>query len=128
MFVHEFGHMFGAAIQGVKSRIVYTPFKKYIPSFKTYPLTTIHNDKLFDIMGGMFTFLIFGGLALGLKLEGILTTSIGFSVVTLAIMHFVYGIYEMLFLRKWSFTKYMILHYVLYITVISLSFIWWYIL
>jgi hypothetical protein len=126
MFVHEFGHMLGAAVQGVKSRIEYSPFRKYIPSFKTYPLTTIHDDKLFDIMGGIFTFLMFGVLAI--SVDAPMKSDIRFSIITLATLHFCYGIYEMFLLRKLSYKKYMIWHYILYATVISLNFTWWYIL
>ena len=126
MFVHEFGHMFGAAAQGVKSRIEYVPYKKYIPSFRTYPITTIHDDMLFDCMGGFFTFILFGILAW--LVDAPFKSDIRFSLVTLASLHLAYGIYETLYLRKWNIKKYMFWHYFLYAVVIVTSYLWWYIL
>lgn len=108
MFVHEFGHMFGAAIQNIKSRIEYRPFG-IIPSFVVYPLTTLKNKNTFYFMGGFLVFLLFGLLAL-------LPNTIGmrWALGTLAIMHVLYAIYEAGLIEKISHTSYMIGHYLLY--------------
>jgi hypothetical protein len=120
--IHEYGHMAGAALQGVKSRIEYRPYNK-IPSIITYPLTSIKYDKLFDISGGLVSGLILLIFYALIKNSNLI--ELKFSLISLTILQFSYSIYEMLYLRKLNFDKYMLYHYILYGIVIGFSFIYY---
>jgi hypothetical protein len=123
MIIHEYGHMLGAYLQGVNSRIVSWKFCG-LPSLKTYPDSAILNNTLFYISGGLFAGLILLIMFVCTIPSGF--NSILFPLSTLGVMHIIYSIYETYYIEKLSTKIYMIGHYILYGIVILSCILLWY--
>jgi hypothetical protein len=119
--------MFGAAIQGTKSRIEYWTYKLgplKLPSLRTIPSAGLPDDDIFDVMGGVSAGMIYLTLSQFARVTG--SPDLLLVFWTLGMLHLTYGVYELLFLRKWTVNKYMIGHYALYAANLLLwPFLWW---
>ena len=117
-YLHELFHKLAAKVQGVDSYIQIW-YNHGIPSMRCIPKQTLPHPGLFDIAGG-----------LGAGLSLLLLSYLGYSYWPLFIpffvvgsINFIYGFYEVTFLRRWSINKYMKYHYLLYLIVGIMSLI-----
>lgn len=118
MIVHELGHYITAKQQGLNPTIELWWFYIagfHIPSLICEPNGTLKDKDSFYLSGGMYSFMVLLLISVFLSHIDKGLGIIGFSIT---LMQFIYGWYEMKFIHKLSRIKYMMWHYVLYITTI----------
>ena len=112
MFIHEGGHLIGALLQGVRSRIEVWKFG-LLPSLETLPYNPIKNDALFYYSGGLFVGFIY--LFLYLVSYKTYIPELQYPLLAIGVSQILYGIFEGTFIKKIDRKPYMIIHYLIYV-------------